>query len=237
MAVFGLSSCNCTYCTFDGKKNSSAIKGNKVIVTKEINLQNYTGIRFDVPGKLIYRQTSDSVPYFQIITDENIFSLLDIEITGTSLKISSKANLRPSKLIVYTNSANLNEIKIHNAGEVYLKGTVKSDRMTINITGKCDLSTDSLYCEETRVDISGFARVWLHGTSTKASYSLSGMGKIHAYDYLVRNAGCKLSGTGSFEINVTEKLTAKISGMGKIRYIGNPDVSRNINGMGSVKRI
>jgi hypothetical protein len=211
ITVFVLSSCGTI------KSNSDAMKGNKVIVVKEINIGDYSEIRLNVPGNLIYRQTPDSVSFLRISTDENILASLKIKSNRKILKIKCRKNINPSELTVYTNSANLNKIKIRGSGNVHLNGTVKSDKMDINLTGNCDIRVDTLHSEETDLRIYGSGNVWMNGTSGFTSFVIIGTGKIHARNYLSQNILCKIYGAGNIDVDAKENVKSITIGRGNVR--------------------
>jgi hypothetical protein len=211
MTMFGLASCGTM------KGNNDAMKGNKVIVIKEINIRDYSEIRLNVPGNLIYRQTPDSVSYLRISTDENILASLKIKSNRKRLKIKCSKNINPSQLTVYTNSANLNKIKIRGTGNVHLNGTVKSGKMDINLIGKGDIRVDTLHSEETNLKIYGSGNVWMNGTSGHTSFVIIGTGEIHARNYLSQNILCKIYGAGNIEVDAKEKVKSITIGRGNVR--------------------
>jgi hypothetical protein len=204
MSAFSLSSCG-------------TMKGNNVIADKEINIRDYSEIRLNVPGKLIYRQTPDSVSGLRISTDENILASLKIKSNRKILKIRCRKNINPSQLTVYTNSANLNKVKIRGSGNVHLNGTVKSDRMDINLTGKCDIRMDTLHSEETDLRIYGSGNVWMNGTGGYTSFVIIGTGEIHARNYQSQNILCKIYGVGNVEVDAKENVKSIMLGRGTVR--------------------
>jgi hypothetical protein len=244
--IMFINSCDCPLVVVKGDRidsgllrfaSSDAIRGNKVIIEKDIAVSDYSEIHFSVPGELVYRQMQEDTLSFRISTDENILPLLDIEIDGTCLKIKRRkhVNIHPSQLRIYTCSAHLNGLRVAGSGKVYLKEKITSDRMSILVSGSGDVASDDLSCKEMDMNISGSGNIRLKGSADRVSCSISGSGSVHAFDFAAREMTCKISGSGNMDVHVGEKLTARVSGSGNIRYSGNPQTDNTVGGSGSIK--
>jgi len=217
--------------------NPNSTKGNKTIISQEIEIQDYIGIEMSVPGQVIYRQTPDNKPYFQISTDENLLSLLDISVDKNTLtiKTANHENISPSQLTIYTNSSQLANIKIAGSADVKLSENVKSEDLHITISGVGKVEADDLYCEKLQLKISGAGNVQLKGAGDLLSCSVSGVGSIYAFDYIAQNVECSVSGSGNVNVYAEEKIDARVSGVGSIRYKGNASqINKKVSGVGSI---
>jgi hypothetical protein len=216
------------------------VKGNKIIVNKEINISDYAEIYFSIPGKMVYRQTPDKTPYLQITTDENILPLLEIETTTNHLKIRCKnnTNINPSQLIIYTNSSYLSKVEAAGSGTVHLKEEIKSANMNIRISGSGKVVSDDLSCEKIQVAVTGSGKVELRGSGGgEASYTVTGSGNIDISNYPARNVNCRVTGSGNVFVYAEDKLTAEVTGSGNIKYKGNPATNVRVTGSGNIKQI
>ncbi|MDR1227237.1 MAG: DUF2807 domain-containing protein [Prevotellaceae bacterium] len=217
------------------------IKGNKNIVSREIDISDYAEIYFSVPCEVTYLQTPDKAPYLQIATDENILPLLEIEVTGNRLSIKcskQNTNLKPSRLTIHTSSSHLSKVEVAGWGKVHLKEKIKSGDMSISLAGWGEVASDDLSCEKIRLDISGSGKVALKGIGSEVSCKIAGSGNIDLSAYPAQNVDCGISGSGDVLVYAENKLTAKIAGSGKIRYKGNPPVTNiQVAGSGTVKSI
>jgi len=225
-----------TSCIFQ----NNIVKGNHQLVNNRIDIDNYEKVVFNVPGEVYYQQFSDSTPYLQIHTDENIFSILDVNVRNNQLIIDVKkgCNIRPSKLVIYTCSHNLNQVSLNGSGNFRLKGEVNSNDLTLGITGSGNLIADSLLCNNLSVNITGSGNTKLTGASNRSSFTIAGSGNIRAFDYLVQELTSQVSGSGNIEALVYDKLDAKIAGSGDIRYKGNPQsVNSSVTGSGKIKAV
>jgi len=66
--------------------------------------------------------------------------------------------------------------------------------------------------------------------------SISGAGHLDAIDLKTKKSNVKIEGVGAGSVYATDFLNATISGVGKILYKGNPQVSKNIEGIGFVSK-
>ena len=225
-----------TSCVFQ----SNLVYGNHQLVNKRIDIDNYEKIIVNVSGEVYYQQFSDSTPYLQIHTDENIFNLLDINTQNNQLVIDVKKgnNIKPSKLVIYTCSHNLNQVSVNGSGDIRLKGEVNANDLKLSITGSGNLLADSLLSNKLTVNIIGSGNTILTGASNESSFTITGSGNIRAYHYLVQELNCRIIGSGNIEASVFDKLDANITGSGDLYYMGNPQsFDSKVTGSGKVKAV
>jgi len=217
-------------------------RGNYQIVNKTIDIPDYDEILVKLNAKtikVIYQQFSDSVPYLQVNTDDNLLSALDIRVENNQLIIDTKPDslIQPTQLTIYTNSKNLKKAQMSGVGELYLRGEVNAETFDIEVSGVGNVRTDSLICENLNVSVSGVGNAKLIGAAKKSSLSVSGVGSIKAFDFLVQSAKCTVSGVGNIEVYAKEKLDATVSGPGSIKYKGVPDsINSSVSGVGKIKQ-
>jgi hypothetical protein len=214
------------------------IQGNHNLVNQKIDITDYDEILLSIPAEVLYQQFSDSTPYLQIHTDENIFASLDIKIEDRKLILSVKNDsiIRPSILSVYTSSHNLKQVSVAGSGDIYLKGEVNARDFNLSIAGSGDLRTDSLLCENITVRIAGSGNARLTGVGLHSKFSIAGSGNINAKEFFVQEAKCNISGSGNIHTRVSEILDASVSGSGDIIYSGEPaTVNTSVAGSGKIK--
>ncbi len=219
---------------------TNSIKGNGNIVSKEIAISNYTEIDAGSMVEVVYEQKTIKEPYLQLNVDENILPLLDIKVENNKLIIRSKdnSNIKPSKFKIYTNSINLERVRLAGSGEVHLKGEVNSKSLKIDLSGSGDIITDSLYCEQFDMSISGSGTANLKGASNESKFRVAGSGDIHGYNFSVQDLETSVSGSGDIQVTVGTSLKAAVNGSGNINYRGNPEnVDSKITGSGEIKKV
>jgi hypothetical protein len=217
--------------------NKKPIFGNHQLVNQRIDIENYEKVVLKIPGEVFYQQFSDSAPYLQIHTDENILNALDVKVENNQLIISVKDDsiIKPSQLTIYTSSHNLNQVMLVGSCEIRLKGEVNAENFNLSIFGSGNLRADSLLCNKMEVNITGSGNTQLTGASNYSSYMITGSGSIQALNYLVQDLNCTITGSGNIDAFVSQKLNAHLTGSGNLSYRGDPQsVDKRITGSGKI---
>ena len=225
-----------TSCVFSNK----TIYGNHQLVNERIAINNYEKVILNLPGEVFYQQFSDSAPYLQIHTDENIFKVLDVRVQNDQLIIDVMKDsiISPSKLTIYTCSHGLDHVTVNGSGELRLKGEVNANDLSLDILGSGNLLADSLLCNKLTVRIIGSGNAKLTGASNESSFTITGSGNINAFDYFIQELNCKITGSGNIEALVNDKLDAQIIGSGNLSYRGDPEpIKKVITGSGTVNAV
>ena len=225
-----------TSCVFSNR----TIYGNHQLVNEKIAINNYEKVILNLPGEVFYQQFSDSAPYLQIHTDENIFNVLDVRVKDDQLIIDVKKDsiISPSKLTIYTCSHGLDHVTINGSGEIRLKGEVNANDLSLNIMGSGNLLADSLLCNKLTVKIIGAGNVNLTGASNESLFTITGAGNIEAFNYFLQELNCKITGAGNIEAFVNDKLDVQIIGSGNLSYRGDPKpINKIITGSGTVNAV
>lgn len=241
------------------------IQGNGDLVTKEINIPDYTEIQAANSSTIdiTYAQT-DGEAGLSIVTDRNVLDKYNIRVEGARLKILPKeeyrhAFFRPTSFIVTTNSARLRKLDISGSavftannplhtdeldidlagsGRINLNDTVFTDRLEIDIAGSGTLNAPAVESHSFNADIAGSGTLNLGGHADRASFDIAGSGTIRAFDFQVEDMACDIAGSGDIEISVTSSIRADVAGSGRIKYKGDPQhIKKDIAGSGSIRKV
>ncbi|MDR1259030.1 MAG: DUF2807 domain-containing protein [Tannerellaceae bacterium] len=129
-------------------------------------------------------------------------------------------------------------VDLAGSGRVNVNGALNAARLNLNLagSGRIELAKD-LTCEEVKVRLSGSGRAKIGGSAQKASYAMSGSGRIEAFGCKTDRANVTLSGSGRVELFTNEELVASSSGSGNILYRGKPSsIKKSTSGSGSVRQ-
>ncbi|MDR0824768.1 MAG: DUF2807 domain-containing protein [Prevotella sp.] len=214
----------------------NSIRGNGIIVNKEISISDYQKIDFNGGCELIYEQKADTAPYIRIETDENIFPLLIINIEDNTLTIKSKENINPTKYIIYTNSTGLTDLSISGSMKALLKGKLETSNLDISVSGSGNIIADNLLCNTLSTKVSGSGDITATGKATTIDSRISGSAKINVTNLIADSVSCSVSGSGEFYVNANDYLNVSISGSGSVKYKGNPKIEQSISGSGKITR-
>jgi hypothetical protein len=134
-------------------------------------------------------------------------------------------------------------IHVRNLDQLLLTGTVKvaaprlqAATLRIAASGGANLTIDELTATTLRVEGSGALSAELAGRVDDQHVSISGAGSYNAERLRATNATVSVSGVGNVIVNAEKTLSASISGAGIIEYIGDPQVTEHVSGMGRVRR-
>ncbi|MDR1938822.1 MAG: DUF2807 domain-containing protein [Tannerellaceae bacterium] len=240
------------------------IQGDGDLVTQEINIDDYTGIKASNSSIDIMYVQSDEAPTLTVTTDRNILEKYDIRVREGKLRIEPEdkyehALFKPTKFIVTTNSTSLRkidvsgsinftvdrplrtddlEIDLAGSGRVNLNDSVIVDKLDIDIAGSGTLNAFAVEGNSFDGDIAGAGRLNLGGQMTRASFDIAGSGTIRAFDFQVEEMKCDIAGSGNIEISVSHSINAQIAGSGRIKYKGNPShIKKDVAGSGSIKKM
>jgi hypothetical protein len=134
-------------------------------------------------------------------------------------------------------------VHLRNLDALLLTGTVKvvapqlkTSTLRIAASGGASLTIDDLRATTLRVDGSGALKAELAGRVDDEHVSISGAGSYHAERLQATNATVSVSGVGKVIVHAERTLRASISGAGLIEYVGDPEVTERVSGVGRVRR-
>ena len=124
---------------------------------------------------------------------------------------------------------------ISSSTPVLYKLTVKNlDEITLGGSGAVNgkgLKTDSL-----KIVIGGSGDMTLNGAAERSEVLLAGSGSYRADGLQSKDVKIQIMGSGDAVLAASEKLDATLVGSGSVEYVGNPVVSTQTIGSGSVKK-
>src|SRR5438874_6647499 len=189
------------------------IRGNRQIKTEERTIGAFTEI--DAGGAFIIEWESGS-PALRIMTDENLLSYVQSDISGDTLRLRTHEQIWPT----------------HGIKVVISSPT----RAAARIRGTVRLTAKQLTGPKFVFEASGASRVSLDGKVDELLADMTGASKLEAGGLQTKTAEISTTGAGNAEIAVSETLKVAITGAGKVSYSGNPTIEKHITGAGSIHR-
>jgi len=193
---------------------SAGIRGSGNVVTEPRNVANFTQVILRGSGQLVLDQ--NGTESLTITADDNLLPYLTSDIDGNRLTLGTKdsTNVSPSKDIIYKVSAkNLNGLQVAGSGSADAKG-IKTERLSILIAGSGSVS--------------------IAGSADEQDITLAGSGGYQGKDLRSKMATVNITGSGNVDLNASDKLNAIIVGSGDIRYTGEPTITKQVLGSGSI---
>lgn len=217
------------------------IRGNNVIITETVDINDYQEIKIHGIAVVFVYEQSDDEPYFSITTDQNIYRLLSISTLNNTLCVRPAKDfihLRPTKLVIHSNSRRLEEININGSGDFNIEGNLETSQLDININGSGKVVfKEALYADEFDIDINGNGDIYVAGKVGHADYDINGNGNIKAFKCETTTGDLDIAGNGKMEVFVQEQLNCEIAGNGSIFYKGDPRVNIEGAGKGRVRKV
>ena len=199
-----------------GCGNLDARHGSGNVISESRTVKDFTGIELSGSGKLIIEQSD--VESLTITADDNLLPDLTAEVRNSTLMLGTRdfININPTGLVTYKLLVKkLNSIGVSGGAEIDAKG----------------LRTDSL-----KIGVSGAGDITITGEADDQKISISGAGKYHASGLKSKKAEVDISGIGSALLAVSDQLDVHVSGAGEVEYIGDPKVTEDVSGAGTVRR-
>ncbi|RIH62788.1 DUF2807 domain-containing protein [Mariniphaga sediminis] len=161
-----------------------------------------------------------------------------LEVTNNDGLLHLHVDRKPfdlTKITLLVTFENLEYLHIFGGIRLDTHGYLDLDDLTLLLEGgaKVDLKVKAR-----RVDVENKGGVLceLSGVAESLDVRLAGAGHINAGELKARDVDFKIEGVGTGRVFATETLYARINGAGKVKYRGNPEVTQEIEGLGSVSR-
>jgi hypothetical protein len=155
-------------------------------------------------------------PALRIKTDENLFPYVESEISGNTLRLRTREQIRPTHGITVS--------------------IASPAREAARIRGAVKLAANQLTGPKFALEGTGAPRVSLDGNIDQLLVDMTGASDLKASALQTKIAEISTTGAADAEIAVSQTLKVAITGAGKVIYSGNPKtVEKHITGAGSIR--
>lgn len=193
--------------------------------------------RLEVSGAADVRLVQGERDEVFIAGDEAMQKSVELELRGGRLEIQPAGSWkfwRSSRLQIEVTMRRLEQLELSGASDLHAPGPIRTERLSIGISGAGLARFDDLQADSLRFGISGAGDGQLRGQVRTLSLNVSGKGKLMAEQLKVDNASVSISGVGNAGLWVTNTLRVGVSGIGTVDYWGRPQVSRSSSGMATI---
>lgn len=213
----------------------NGVKGKGEIVTKDLDLDKFTGIKLGISGDVIL--TKGSTQKVRVEGQQNIIDLLKTSVSGNVWKIGFEQNVSNYKSFkIYITLPTLTEVGLSGSGDITCTNLFDNlGDLSVYVSGSGNMNLNAS-AKSINTKLSGSGNITLKGKSSYQEIKVSGSGNIEAFDLIVEEASVNISGSGNIQLNVAKELNARISGSGDIIYKGDPNVKANVSGSGDVRK-
>ena len=202
--------------------------------TQARELDGFTQI--DMGGSADLLVTEGASFEIEVTTDSALQEHVTTEVVGNTLRIEQHYSIigaSPSVAVSVT-VPDLTRLDVSGASEATVR-SVTAEGLDIGISGAgdIDLAADA---QRLTISVTGAGTVTAHGTVDSGSITVSGAGGIEGEDMTIADATVSVSGAGSVKVRVRHSLDAHVSGAGTIVYYGDPRVTQDVSGAGSISQ-
>ncbi len=199
-----------------GSGNLTPVNGSGNIVTETRSVSGFNGVTITGAGNVLIDQSGTES--LTLTTDDNLLQYIKTEVRDGKLVIGFTQGVlfgKVQELTFKVGAKNLNSLQVDGAA---------------NVEGK-NITTENL-----SVKLNGAGAITLSGKATAQNVALDGVGTYNGAELASQRAKVTQNGAGSAVVRVSDSLEAIISGLGSIEYIGNPQVTKNVSGLGTVRQ-
>lgn len=202
--------------------------------TRTYHVQPFTKIYLEGAYKVILEQGTQ--PGLRIKTDEDNFQYIDVQSDAQSLNLKvTKKHFDFDELILYITFKDLEKLVIEGGISLETKGYVDLKDFYLHVEGGASIEMNMKADHFTLIGQGG-VKFEFDGIANELDASIAGAGYLNAMDLKTKKTDIKIEGFGAGSVYATDVLNATISGVGKIRYKGDPQVYKKIEGIGLVSR-
>ena len=212
----------------------NSISGNRNVITQERKTSNaFTGIKVSTGIDLYINQ--DSKNKVTVEADENLHDIIITKVENGILKVYSEKNIwRAKARKVYVTIKDLNLLAATSGSDVYGKGSIKSDKISITATSGANIEI-TLDANNVETNSTSGSDIKIAGTAINHSSNATSGSSIDAYGLESKNAIARVTSGADINIYASEKIDANATSGGDIDFKGSPkSIHKNSNSGGSI---
>ncbi|MCJ8210911.1 DUF2807 domain-containing protein [Mucilaginibacter sp. RS28] len=183
--------------------------------------------RIDIEGGYDVTLKQDSSMSLTLSGDDNLLQYVKSEVNGNALQIRTTKNVcgkSPLKLVI--GFKNIDELNTAGGIELHGDGKFNVQNLKLTFAGATKAKLD-INAATVETNGSGATDLTLSGQASSHKVTLSGEGKLHAFDLVTGKYRIETSGATDCEVNVLNELSINSTGASEVKYKGNPGTIHN----------
>ncbi|OJJ23341.1 hypothetical protein BKI52_02990 [marine bacterium AO1-C] len=198
-------------------------------------LPTFNSLLHNISGNIVWKQGDEQ--RVEIQATPEVLEQITTEVKGGGLLYigyrDPNFQLNDNKLYIFITTPEIKAIRLSGSGNLESKNRWDVENLSLAISGSGNMDI-RLKANKLMAQISGSGNINLKGKSDDCEIGVNGAGQFAGYKFKVENCRAKLSGSGSCALYVKDQLSVAIVGSGSMTYKGNPNVSKLIEGSGSL---
>jgi hypothetical protein len=184
--------------------------------------KNYHGISVSSAFDVYLTQGNEEA--VAVSASENKFrERIKVEVKDGILHVwydnEGKWNTGNKKLKTYISFKEIDKLTVSGACDVFISGTLKTDDLTIKLSGASDLK-GKLDSKKLTIDLNGASDMTVTGTAGQLNVEASGASDFKGFDFTTDYCDAHASGASDIKITVNKELSAHASGASDVHYKG-----------------
>lgn len=197
-------------------------------------VEPFTKIHLEGAYTVILEQGSQSG--LRIETDEDNFKHIEVSSSAESLRLRvTKKHFNFDKMVLYITFKDLERLDIEGGICLETKGYVELKDFYFHVSGGASIEMN-MKANRVRLIGEGGVKIEFNGVADELDATIMGAGYLNTTEFKTRRTNCRLEGACAASVYATDWLDASITGVGKIRYKGDPQVLKRVEGIGTVSR-
>jgi|SRR5688572_7849817 len=189
------------------------VDGSGTIKTEPRSVSGFTDVEVHGSAKLVVEQ--GDTESLSVTADDNLLQHISSEVKDSKLTIGPRVSVSPTEQILY-------KLSVKKLDSIGVSGDVSVDAAGIR--------TDSL-----SVGISGAGNMVISGEAAEQKLSISGVGNYKGENFKTVETSIAISGSGNAVVAASKRLDVQVSGSANVQYIGNPEITKSVSGVGTVE--
>lgn len=213
------------------------ISGEIIKETRKVG--SFSSISLSVSANVYLSQGSQQK--VEIEGDKESLAKIETIVDGNMLKIKTKEiyNACTGKINLYIVVPAIERLIVTGSGNVISQTPLKTNELTMSVSGSGSIRIQQLDVNQADVDISGSGNIELISGKAKNTLEIivTGSGNYAGEGFQAEKAKVNITGSGSARVWAVSDLETYISGSGNVYYKGNPLVNANAVGSGRTRAI
>ena len=190
------------------------VGGNGKVVKQECSVSSFVGIEAGHVFRLIITQADKCS--VTIETDENLMELVTVNVSGGTLNLGLKGNVKNhSAMNAYVSLPRLNSLRLSSiANAEFTTDMNTNDRLKISLSGASSLDRTNFHSSDADIHLSGASSLTADFTANKLNAEIAGassfLSKIKAQEVRLENSGASRS---SIDVAATGTVRISVSGV------------------------
>ena len=167
-------------------------------------------------------------------SDDDVFDYLDINSNTSSLKLRiNREHFNFDRINLYITFKELERVNIEGGVRLKTRGYLDLDDFEMHVEGGAKVELN-MKAKDVDIVSQGGVLFEMNGVAETLNVKVSGAGHVDASELKTKDVRFSVEGVGTGSVYATDNLYAHIQGVGKIKYRGNPQITKSIDGVGTV---